>query len=94
MFYPFAAYTAQNQYEETEKIIATERDCLKEAYLKIAHVYVNRACRQGRKTAMVYLPYEVAQEVINQLECAGFIIDRDIPESYRHARPGCHKIQW
>lgn len=94
MFYPFTARIAQNQYEETEKNIAVEQECLKDAYLRIAHVYINRACRLGRKTTMVFLPHEIAQEAITQLECAGFIVDRELPDGYRRARPCYHKIQW
>lgn len=86
MFCPFNVCGAQIQCEEAEKITAEERNWLKEAYLEIAHVYINRACRRGYRMTMVYLPNEIAREAIEQLERAGFIIDRELPDSYRRAR--------
>lgn len=85
MFYPFNAPVARTETRIATQHFDETNAQLVEAYLRIAHVYINRAARRGGYVAWVYLPYEVHKEVTTRLTQAGFKIE-PIPNASSHYR--------
>lgn len=81
MFYPFNAKMAQNKTDIARVNNGEEEKILLDAYLQIAHVYINRAASRGCNTMAVYCPHFLQKEFLSRLEDSGFEIGEKIPNS-------------
>lgn len=88
MFYPFNAKMAQNKTDVARVSTREEEKILLDAYLQIAHVYINRAASRGYNTIAVYCPSFLRKEFLFSLENSGFEIMNNIPNS------SYHRIKW
>lgn len=84
MFHPFTATMAKSATVSTQIYREAESHQLAEAYLSIAHVYIERACDRGASRTLVYCPYECREEFSSRLEEAGFSVSRapNIPNRF------------
>ena len=74
MFYPFNAPMARKETANAKLILENEDQTLLQAYLSIAHVYIQRAARCGYTKVSVYCPYPIREEFCKTLTGSGFII--------------------
>ena len=72
MFYPFTATMAQKTTREAKLSREAEDEVLLQAYLTIAHCYINRAASRGNTRCYSYCPFNLRNEFIDSLYDAGF----------------------
>ena len=72
MFYPFTATAAMRETQKFHEEYEDQQEILLEAYLKIAHVYIERACMRQRTCARVYCPFEIYPQFESALMHAGY----------------------
>lgn len=77
MFYPFNSAIAKRHSEKAQETILETTEVLIDAYLSIAHVYIQRACLSGRTRAYIYLPREICKRVVEILQGSGFEVTRN-----------------
>lgn len=83
MFYPFTATAAMREAQSFYEEYEDQREVLLEAYLKIAHVYIERACMKYRTRARVYCPFEIYPRFESALLSAGYHFKEcQLPNNY------------
>lgn len=75
MFYPFNAARAKTRTSDAERDNLVENEVLADAYISIAHVYIERAAKRGYSRTTTYIPYTVRDDVCERLRSAGFDVD-------------------
>lgn len=83
MFYPYNAAIARREAQKFYDEHEAQQEILLEAYLKITHVYIERACMRQRTCVRVYCPFEIFTKFESTLLSAGYTFKEcSLPNNY------------
>ena len=72
----FTMESAREVLENSQVQNSDEKYLLTDAYIDIVRVYITRAARRGWRQTSVWLPNEVAAEVIRTAKVLGFRVEK------------------
>ena len=72
----FSIESAREVLENSQVQNSDEKYLLTDAYIDIVRVYITRAARRGWRQTSVWLPNEVAAEVIRTAKVLGFRVEK------------------
>lgn len=72
----FTKHSAHEIMENSQVQESDEKYLLTDAYIDIARVYITRAARRGWRQTSVWLPNEIAAEVVRIAKVLGFKVEK------------------
>ena len=74
----FSMESARKVLENSQEQNFDEKLLLTDAYIDIVRVYITRAARRGWRQTSIWLPNEVAAEVVRTAKVCGFRVEKHL----------------